>query len=255
MLLSKLAEFAETNGTDEEDKSILIFGSWEQVNKAMEFLAAEILDINPTARIEVRDHDIFFLTDSKEEARVILNVLQTRYEDFKPNEKWGVYHNPKHGTWTCLDSILEYNLDCNFGFSDEHTHCGNCYKVVKTTPNGFWDCERYIETKAGELICRQCCLDDTVQYLEDYRPGSHCILKPEHLGYEMVGVWRDFVGRPDLDNVFIPRTLVSTAVRELKSLHPVFYSDDAGGMLVAVPDGKMLEARNILFSKVVTDEP
>ena len=71
----------------------------------------------------------------------------------------------------------------NWGYADEWASCGECRQVVRTSPTHWgWTPDYY--SSHGELICRECMLEDKetyIEYLKNNPRKANTMLHPEHL--------------------------------------------------------------------------
>lgn len=75
------------------------------------------------------------------------------------------------GLWT-IEGYMKQFMDADeynsWGFSDEYSTCDECYSAIRTSPDCYQWQPDYVEQEWRGYICKECVLNDTEEYIEDY---------------------------------------------------------------------------------------
>lgn len=94
---------------------------------------------------------------------------------FVSNEWWEIKKKyPKLDDWFFHHMDMAYSSvgSCNTGFPDEYDTCADCYKIVRTSPDGYGWSPDYIRLESGEIICRECVEKEIEILIDEYTNNS-----------------------------------------------------------------------------------
>lgn len=139
------------------------------------------------------------------------------------------------------DALEFMGYSCEW--EDEWTMCGQCYKVVRTSPSSYGWTRYWAIIGDCELICGDCLKDDPTDYLEELENNpKHCLtfdLDLEELGYVMIEEDFENGWHPGQDDD--PKTILERLLKDNPEGKYIFNLDEQSQFYIGFSIWKKIE--------------